>query len=197
MGEHVVDIGPRVPRTAHPALRWCATRLLDLLGWRLDIHLPDEPKFIILGAPHTSNWDGVIGVLAMLAMELRLALYVKHTAFRSPVVGDVLRGLHDDPCIHAELLRHRVVDAPGMRGRGTGAAGEHRIAAVEQRLHAGVAELLEQLAQVGHGDALRLAYVDAAQQRDRLSGAALQFAGCHSWIGLPSGSFRRANVPFG
>jgi 1-acyl-sn-glycerol-3-phosphate acyltransferase len=97
MGEHVVDIGPRVPRAAHPVLRWVALRLLGLLGWRLEVRFPDEPKFIILGAPHTSNWDGVIGVLAMLAMELRLALYVKHTAFHSPVVGDILRGLDAFP----------------------------------------------------------------------------------------------------
>jgi len=81
MGEHVIDIGPRVPRAVHPALRWCALRLLRLLGWRLDIRLPDEPKMVILAAPHTSNWDGVLAILAMLAMELRMGLFVKHTAF--------------------------------------------------------------------------------------------------------------------
>lgn len=93
MGEHVVDIGPRVPRTAHRVLRWCALRLLELLGWRLEVHIPDEPRLILLGAPHTSNWDGVFAVLAMLAMDLRLAIYVKHTAFNSPVIGDILRGV--------------------------------------------------------------------------------------------------------
>jgi 1-acyl-sn-glycerol-3-phosphate acyltransferase len=97
MGEHVVDIGPRVPRTRHPVLRWLALRLLGLLGWRLDVRFPDEPKFVILGAPHTSNWDGVLGVLAMLAMDLRLALYVKHTAFENPVIGRILRGLDAFP----------------------------------------------------------------------------------------------------
>jgi len=90
MGEHAVEIGPRVPRTTHPLLRWCALRLLDLAGWRLDIRLPDEPKLLVLGAPHTSNWDGVLAVLAMLAMELRLALFIKHTAFKG-LVGGILR----------------------------------------------------------------------------------------------------------
>jgi 1-acyl-sn-glycerol-3-phosphate acyltransferase len=93
----VIDLGARVPRAPRPLLRWCALRLLGMLGWRLDIRIPDEPRFIIIGAPHTSNWDGVIGVLAMLAMELRLALYVKHTAFESRIVGGILRRLDAFP----------------------------------------------------------------------------------------------------
>jgi 1-acyl-sn-glycerol-3-phosphate acyltransferase len=90
MGEHVIDIGARVPRTGHPVLRWLALRVLGLLGWRLDIHLPDEPKFVVLAAPHTSNWDGVLAILTMLAMELRMGLFIKHTAF-SGVMGGILR----------------------------------------------------------------------------------------------------------
>jgi 1-acyl-sn-glycerol-3-phosphate acyltransferase len=92
MGEHVVNIGPRVPRTARPVLRWCALRLLGLLGWRLEVNLPDEPKLVILAAPHTSNWDGVLAILAMLAMDLRLGLFVKHTAFHG-VLGRMLRNM--------------------------------------------------------------------------------------------------------
>lgn len=91
MGGHVIDIGPRVPRTAHPLLRWCALRILALLGWRLEIRLPDEPKMVVLAAPHTSNWDGVLAVLTVLALELRIGLFVKHTAFHNPVVGPILR----------------------------------------------------------------------------------------------------------
>jgi 1-acyl-sn-glycerol-3-phosphate acyltransferase len=88
----MVNIGPRVPRTARPVLRWCALRLLALLRWRLDVNLPDEPKLVILAAPHTSNWDGVLAILAMLAMDLRLGLFVKHTAFHG-VLGRMLRNM--------------------------------------------------------------------------------------------------------
>ena len=91
MGEHVIDIGPRVPRARHPALRWCALRLLGLLGWRLDIRLPDEPRLVVLAAPHTSNWDGVLAVLTVLATELRIGLFVKHTAFHNRFIGAILR----------------------------------------------------------------------------------------------------------
>ena len=93
MGEHVIDIGPRVPRASHPVLRRIAAALLRLAGWRLDVHFPDEPKLVVLGAPHTSNWDGVLAVFAVLALELRIGIFVKHTAFNSPLIGDILRGV--------------------------------------------------------------------------------------------------------
>jgi 1-acyl-sn-glycerol-3-phosphate acyltransferase len=90
MGENVIDIGPRVPRTRHPLLSRIALRLLALLGWRLDVHLPDEPRLVVLAAPHTSNWDGLLAMLAIVAMQIRLALFVKHTAF-GRWLGPVLR----------------------------------------------------------------------------------------------------------
>jgi 1-acyl-sn-glycerol-3-phosphate acyltransferase len=91
MGDHVIDIGARVPRTRHPVLRWIAQHLLSLLGWRLDIHLPDEPRLVVLAAPHTSNWDGVLAVLTIFALELRLGLFVKHSAFETRLIGGILR----------------------------------------------------------------------------------------------------------
>lgn len=90
MGEHIIDIGAGVPRTHHPLLGNFARWLLSLAGWRLDIHLPDEPRLLVIGAPHTSNWDGVLAILAMLAMQLRLGLFIKHSAFEGPL-GGILR----------------------------------------------------------------------------------------------------------
>ena len=87
---HTIEIGPRVPRSRHRLLRWLALRALGLLGWRLEIRVPDEPRLVILAAPHTSNWDGVLAILAMLALELRMGLFVKHTAFDG-LLGPVLR----------------------------------------------------------------------------------------------------------
>ncbi len=81
---HTIEIGAQVPRSGRRVLRWLALRLLALYGWRLEMHLPDEPKLVLLAAPHTSNWDGFFAVLAMLAMDLRLGLFVKHTAFEGP-----------------------------------------------------------------------------------------------------------------
>lgn len=84
MTANVVEIGARVPRTHNPITQWLALRLLQLFGWRLNIRLPDEPKLVILAAPHTSNWDGFYAILAMLAMNLKMGLFAKHSMFKPP-----------------------------------------------------------------------------------------------------------------
>ena len=38
--------------------------ILRMAGWTVNITVPDYPKCIICVAPHTSNWDFVIGKLA-------------------------------------------------------------------------------------------------------------------------------------
>lgn len=61
--------------------------VLRLLGWRVEGEVPDLPKFVIAVAPHTSNWDFVVGAAAMFALDLRLAFLGKHTLFRWPFGG--------------------------------------------------------------------------------------------------------------
>jgi 1-acyl-sn-glycerol-3-phosphate acyltransferase len=50
-------------------------------GWRIDGHLPDLPKFVIAGAPHTSNWDFVFFVGATGAEGVKPSFMGKHTLF--------------------------------------------------------------------------------------------------------------------
>ena len=56
--------------------------LLRLSGWRIDGVLPDLPKVVIAVAPHTSNWDFVIGVLVIWALDVQVSFLGKHTLFR-------------------------------------------------------------------------------------------------------------------
>ena len=59
--------------------------LLRLLGWRVEGEMPNLAKFVVAVAPHTSNWDFVIGGAAMFALDLRIAFIGKHTLFRGPL----------------------------------------------------------------------------------------------------------------
>ena len=61
--------------------------VLGSLGWSVEGEVPDLPKFVIAVAPHTSNWDFVVGAAAMFALDLRLAFIGKHTLFRWPFAG--------------------------------------------------------------------------------------------------------------
>jgi len=70
--------------------------VLALLRFRVEGELPDLPKFVISVAPHTSNWDFVVGAAAMFALDLRLAFIGKHTLFRGPF-GAILRWMGGIP----------------------------------------------------------------------------------------------------
>ncbi len=70
--------------------------VLGLLGWRVEGEVPDLPKLVIAVAPHTSNWDLVVGAAAMFALDLRLTFISKHTLFRGPF-GPVLRWMGGTP----------------------------------------------------------------------------------------------------
>ena len=46
--------------------------------------LPDRDKLIIIGAPHTSNWDFVLYLAALHYYRIRPKFISKHTLFRWP-----------------------------------------------------------------------------------------------------------------
>ena len=54
-------------------------------GWRIDGGPPGLPKFVIVGAPHTSNWDFVFFIGATHAMGIRPSFLGKHTLFKWPM----------------------------------------------------------------------------------------------------------------
>jgi 1-acyl-sn-glycerol-3-phosphate acyltransferase len=58
--------------------------MICVMRFRIEGEVPDLPKFVIAVAPHTSNWDFIVGAAAMFALDLRLAFLAKHTLFRGP-----------------------------------------------------------------------------------------------------------------
>lgn len=61
--------------------------MLRLGGWRLDLHLPAEPKLVLTCAPHTSNWDGLWLIATIWAVGVRVNWFGKDTLFRWPFGG--------------------------------------------------------------------------------------------------------------
>ncbi len=89
----VLPLPPQAPRAGSGrALRWVARTLLRLGGWRMVGTFPDIPKLVLIGAPHTSNWDGIWGMLAKVALGLDIRIFAKRELFWWPL-GPVLRGL--------------------------------------------------------------------------------------------------------
>ena len=61
-------------------------------GWRVAGPPPDVPKAVIIGGPHTSNWDGIFTLAAMVSLSLDARVMIKDSAFRGPL-GWLLRWL--------------------------------------------------------------------------------------------------------
>ena len=61
-----------------------ARAILRLVGWRVQDKLPDSKKYILIGAPHTSNWDFVLMLLLRPALGIRAHWAGKDTFFRWP-----------------------------------------------------------------------------------------------------------------
>lgn len=78
-------VGPAVPRRGNRFSRWLGRTALRLFGWRIEGEaLPDVSKTVLIGAPHTSNWDFIGGVGAMVGLGLDIGWLGKHTLFRRP-----------------------------------------------------------------------------------------------------------------
>lgn len=73
--------------------RGLANACLRLSGWRVVGELPkDTPKYVLIGAPHTSNWDFLLMLLAVLHKRMDVHWMGKDGLFRGPM-GPVMRWL--------------------------------------------------------------------------------------------------------
>jgi 1-acyl-sn-glycerol-3-phosphate acyltransferase len=77
-------VGSEIPKRESRFLRALGRGMLRLLGWRVEGEIPNLPKLVIAVAPHTSNWDFIVGMAAMFALDLRLSFIGKHTLFVGP-----------------------------------------------------------------------------------------------------------------
>lgn len=59
--------------------------VLLLTGWRLEGDIPDLRKCVIIGAPHTSNWDFFFGLLYKMYYGLNIHFLMKQELFRFPL----------------------------------------------------------------------------------------------------------------
>jgi 1-acyl-sn-glycerol-3-phosphate acyltransferase len=66
-------------------LHYLACFWMRLFGWRVDGKLPDIPKFVLIGAPHTSNWDFVLFLGVVFALRANVNFMGKAELFRSPL----------------------------------------------------------------------------------------------------------------
>ena len=89
---------PSLPRRGNGLSRLLGRSLLRAARWRIEGELPDRPKLVLIAAPHTSNWDFVLGIAAAFALGLRVRFLGKHTLFYPPL-GWLMRWLGGAPVV--------------------------------------------------------------------------------------------------
>ncbi len=62
-----------------------AKAVIKLLGWKAVGKMPNAPKYILVGYPHTSNYDTLIGIFIFLSMGVHIKWIGKQSLFKGPV----------------------------------------------------------------------------------------------------------------
>ena len=92
--------------------RGVALLFLRATGWHPEGERPSAPRFVLIAAPHTSNWDLAYLLALSVVFELRVHWMGKHTLFRGPM-GNVMRALGGIPVVRHERLN--MVDAMAVQ----------------------------------------------------------------------------------
>ena len=78
---------PKSYRANRPkAFQWLGRVIMKIMGWRIKGEISDSysnKKFVaVIVAPHTSNWDAIVGLAAIAAVDLKVYFIGKHTIFK-------------------------------------------------------------------------------------------------------------------
>ena len=75
-------------------VQWLGRSVISLLGWKVNGGISDEhaeDNLVVIVAPHTSNWDGILGVAAIAGLDAKITFIGKHTVFKYFGLGAFLR----------------------------------------------------------------------------------------------------------
>jgi 1-acyl-sn-glycerol-3-phosphate acyltransferase len=72
--------------------RFLSTLLLRCTGWRAEGDRPASAKYVLIAAPHTTNWDLLFFLAIAWHLEVEVSWMGKHTLFRG-LFGPIMRAL--------------------------------------------------------------------------------------------------------
>ena len=89
-------------------IKWALVAWFKGQGWTVEGTAPSPRKFVVIAAPHTSNWDFVYFLGAADALNLKLSFMGKESLFRWPF-AKAMRELGGVPVDRSQS--HNVVEA--------------------------------------------------------------------------------------
>ena len=91
MSSPIPPIGDRFPIRYSKLWQWIGRNAMRLTGYKLVGEMPNEPKLVAVGGPHTTMWDTPMCIMTMLALGVDARIVVKQEAFSWPIFGWMLR----------------------------------------------------------------------------------------------------------
>jgi 1-acyl-sn-glycerol-3-phosphate acyltransferase len=73
------------PPLANKLQSFIGLSFLKLTGWEAVGNVPDTPKFVMLMAPHTSNWDFLFILAILYVLGIKFYWFGKKEIFRWPI----------------------------------------------------------------------------------------------------------------
>ena len=77
-------------------MRWLGKVVTRVTGWRLVGAQPEARRFVLIAAPHTSNWDLFHLLTLAWSCGISVSWMGKHTLFRGPM-GPIMRAVGGVP----------------------------------------------------------------------------------------------------
>jgi 1-acyl-sn-glycerol-3-phosphate acyltransferase len=77
---------------------------LRLGGWQIAGEIPSSRRYVLIAAPHTSNWDFVWTMAAAIVLQVKLNWFAKHSLFK-PGIGLLFQRWGGIP-----IARHEAAD---------------------------------------------------------------------------------------
>ena len=76
------QIPERLRGSRSKILRKIARFGINISGWTIKGKVPDEERIVIIAAPHTSNWDFILAMLAIFGLNIKVRWLGKHSIFK-------------------------------------------------------------------------------------------------------------------
>ncbi len=77
-------LGSEIPQRRHPVRTFIGRTVFWLSGWKLVGNLPNQSKLVVVGLPHSSNFDFILALSVIWGWGLKINFMAKHTLFKFP-----------------------------------------------------------------------------------------------------------------
>ena len=84
-------LGEAVPKRGNKVTMAIAHFFLRITGWRIIGEVPNLPKMVVIGAPHTSYWDFWLAMMIVFSLGIRIEIMGMAQLFKFRPVGAMFR----------------------------------------------------------------------------------------------------------